>query len=264
MLKKIILLAIIVLLSYTKFFANPNDSIILRSNLKYIQPKTHSININILSPVLRASTNIFDEENLIESAIKSDGNRLNLNYQYNLTKNYFVETLLSYHSTQTTIGFNNYFVTSGSILQIESSKQNYWNLGLGGGYRFIGENHKRLMDINFGFNFIYTQNILGNTIFNDVLNYRVDNIDKSVEIRFTQKELNNFIVGAYLGVSKEFRLCKGIHLHVAYQHRFTPKFLSKDVIEYNFVNENLTGKVEAYNLNTRSFLMLGLKYYVAK
>jgi hypothetical protein len=88
--------------------------------------------------------------------------------------------------------------------------------------------------------------------------------DRSLEIKYSQQELNSFMFGFYLGASKEFRLRKGLHLQLAYQHRYLRGFLSKDKIEYNFVDENLSGKVEAYNTLDRSFLMLGLKYYLAK
>ena len=147
------------------------------------------------------------------------------------------------------------------MVVIEDSKQTFWNVGLGGGYRLISENHKRLLDLNFGINFIYAQNTLGNSTFDMVSYYQ---IDKSIEISLTQKDLNSYLFGFYLGASKEFRLHKGLHLQLAYQHRYIRSFLSKDEIEYNFVDENLSGKVDAYNTLDRSFLMLGLKYYVAK
>ena len=264
MLKKIISSAVLVLLSTSSFFANPKDSLVVKSNLKYIQPKIHSININRTYPALSATTTLFDPQHLIESAEKFDDNHLNFTYQYNVTKNYFVESFLSFQRTKTTVSFINYLARSGSILKIMPSEQNFWNLGLGGGYRLISENHKRLMDINFGLNFIYAQNTLGNNTYIEEFNYRVDNTDKTIEILFTQKELNNFIVGAYLGVAKEFRVKKGLHVHIAYQYHINSKILSKDEISYKYVDENISGKVDANNNLARSFLMLGLKYYVAK
>ena len=83
-------------------------------------------------------------------------------------------------------------------------------------------------------------------------------------IKGNRKELNNFIAGAYLGVAKEFRVKKGLHVHIAYQHHINSKILSKDEISYNYVDENISGKVDAYNNLARSFLMLGLKFYLKK
>ena len=261
MFKKITLSSLIVLLSTAKFFANPKDSINVKPNLKYIQPKIHSLQINIATPILKGYTYIYDDQFLAESSRKNDGTHFNLIYQYNLTKNYFLETFLNYNSTQTSVIFSNYIVRNYSVVVIEESKQAFWNVGLGGGYRLISENHKRMLDLNFGLNFIHAQNILGNTTFDLVSYYQRD---KSIEISLTQKDLNSYLFGFYLGASKEFKLHKGLHLQLAYQHRYIRSFLSKDEIMYNFVDENLSGKVEAFNYTDRSFLMLGLKYYVAK
>jgi hypothetical protein len=261
MLKQFILISGILLINTSSFFANPKDSIDVRPKLKYIQPKIHSLQINIATPILKGSTFIYDDQFLAESSRKNDGTHFNLIYQYNLTKNYFLETFLNYNSTQTSVIFSNYIVRNYSVVVIEDSKQTFWNVGLGGGYRLISENHKRLLDLNFGLNFIHAQNILGNTTFDMVSYYQRD---KSIEISLTQKDLNSYLFGFYLGASKEFRLHKGLHLLLSYQHRYIRSFLSKDEIEYNFVDENLSGKVDAYNTLDRSFLMLGLKYYLAK
>ena len=261
MLTKTLFTFLVTLLFSVNLLSTPNDSITLAKRLKYIQSNIHSVQINVATPILKGSTFIYDEEFIAESARKNDGTHFNLIYQYNLTKNYFLETFLNYNSTQTSVIFSNYIVRNYSVVVIENSKQTFWNVGLGGGYRLISENHKRLLDLNFGLNFIHAQNILGNTTFDIVSYYQRD---KSIEISLTQKDLNSYLFGFYLGASKEFRLHKGLHLQLAYQHRYIRSFLSKDEIEYNFVDENLSGKVDAYNTLDRSFLMLGLKYYLAK
>lgn len=241
--------------------ATPNDSIAVAKRLKYIQSNIHSVQINVATPILKGSTFIYDNNFIAESAINNDGMQFNFLYQYNVNKNYFLETFITHHSTQTRVMFSSYVTKSPGVFAIEESKQNFWNIGLGGGYRLISENHKRLLDINFGLNFIYAPNTIGNNTLELNQSYLRD---KTIEIKYKQQELKNFLFGFYIGASKEFRLHKGLHLQVSYQHRYLRNFLSIDEIEYNIVDENLSGKVKAYNTLDRSFLMLGLKYYLAK
>ena len=95
MLKQFILISGILLINTTSFFANPKDSIDVRPKLKYIQPKIHSLQINIAIPILKGSTFIYDDQFLAESSRNKNGMHFNLIYQYNLTKNYFLETFLN-------------------------------------------------------------------------------------------------------------------------------------------------------------------------
>jgi len=258
---KTLLLLLIISCTIPKAFTQ-SDTILSKKEQRFIHPKSKYLSFSL--GLGFTSIVVSDPNNFLTQGIQMQNNVKfpDISYEQGIRSNVFFETGYSYYQQGVFFGRK---VNDISFSSYYLSHFNHY-LNVGSGYRLISKNNLHFLNIHGGFFIGISKNKI-----NDLVDgFHVSMIDEVTNLPFsivsTQTSYSRLSLGAYLGISKEFRLSQDVRLFVKYIQRFGLKttiggefILSSN--EIDFINEPATYKVLG---GGGAFLSLGLKIQLFK
>lgn len=246
-----------------------------RANKRLIEKGTHIISI-------LASNNqypfILEDPNFILDNEASKGvfgispklvDAFYFNYEYALPKNFFIEAgykKLYHWMNLKTVG--NEKVDMVVDVEANSSLFSTHSFNLGGGYRIVGQNNLRYIDIHAGFSVGRTDNPVGSggSTFSAKLPYEDFNGDKGLmDLSWKYKISSRYYYGFHLGVSKDIRVSKNLYLTARYHYQFGKNSeVSEHLIDYTIPTLNIKESVRGSNTAKGQMFALGLRWVFDK
>jgi hypothetical protein len=230
-----------------------------------IKPQTHILTIALANnqyPLI-----IKDPSVLLAKEIKSEMNEpnyklvsaLNINYQFSILKNYFLES--SFNSLRQWT----YFKTNEWIVDMYQHVSGFsvYCFSFGGGIRIVGENKFRFFDIHSGLTIGITDNPKGKgQSFSSSFYYQDGNENIGLlSYSWQYQIISRVSYGFYIGLSKDIRITDNLFATFKYQNQFGKRHeFTNHTITYNIPTLGISETVRASNTLKGQMMCLGLRW----